>query len=157
MKKYRELITYVFWGGMTTVVNYIVYFACTKLLAIEYLISNVIAWVVAVIFAFWVNKIYVFQSYGRDKKTMLHEFGTFVSARVLSGVLETGMMALFVSVMHLMIRSSRLLLAYWLSSSTMCSASWSFLRNRRRNRNESGIQYAGWVCEGNLCKNSKAG
>ena len=43
MKKYRELITYVFWGGMTTVVNYIVYFACTKLLAIEYLISNVIA------------------------------------------------------------------------------------------------------------------
>ena len=98
MKKYRELITYVFWGGMTTVVNYIVYFACTKLLGIEYLISNVIAWVVAVIFAFWVNKIYVFQSYGRDKKTMLHEFGTFVSARVLSGVLETGMMALFVSV-----------------------------------------------------------
>ena len=93
MKKYRELITYVFWGGMTTVVNYIVYFACTKLLGIEYLISNVI-------FAFWVNKIYVFQSYGRDKKTMLHEFGTFVSARVLSGVLETGMMALFVSVMH---------------------------------------------------------
>ena len=31
---------------------------------------------------------------------MLHEFGTFVSARVFSGVLETGMMALFVSVMH---------------------------------------------------------
>ena len=100
MKKYRELITYVFWGGMTTVVNYIVYFACTKLLGIEYLISNVIAWVVAVIFAFWVNKIYGLQSYGRDKKTMLHEFGTFVPARVLSGVLETGMMALFVSVMH---------------------------------------------------------
>lgn len=92
MKKYRELITYVFWGGMTTVVNYIVYFACTKLLGIEYLISNVIAWVVAVIFAFWVNKIYVFQSYGRDKKTMLHEFGTFcIGAQCSPVFLETGM------------------------------------------------------------------
>lgn len=100
LEKYRELISYAFWGVMTTLVNYVVYFICTKAIGIDYLIANVIAWFVAVVFAFWVNKVYVFQSYQKDAKTMVREFGTFVSARILSGVLETGMLALFVETMH---------------------------------------------------------
>lgn len=100
LKKYREVISYIFWGVMTTLVNYLVYFVCTKALGIDYLISNVIAWFLSVLFAFWVNKVYVFRSYGKDGKTMVREFGTFVSARVLSGVLETGMLALFVETLH---------------------------------------------------------
>lgn len=98
--KYWELISYTFWGVMTTLVNYVVYFICTKAIGIDYLIANIIAWFIAVVFAFWVNKIYVFRSYQKDAKTMLREFGTFVSARILSGVLETGMLALFVEAMH---------------------------------------------------------
>ena len=100
LEKYREVISYIFWGVMTTLVNYVVYFICTKALGSEYLISNVIAWFLSVLFAFWVNKVYVFHSYEKDVKTMVREFGTFVSARVLSGVLETGMLALFVETMH---------------------------------------------------------
>lgn len=100
MEKYRELISYIFWGVMTTLVNYAVYFLCTKAVGIDYLISNGAAWVAAVVFAFWVNKVYVFQSQSLDGKTMAREFGTFVSARVLSGVLETGMLLLFVEVLH---------------------------------------------------------
>ena len=98
--KYWELISYTFWRVMTTLVNYVVYFICTKAIRIDYLIANIIAWFIAVVFAFWVNKIYVFRSYQKDAKTMLREFGTFVSARILSGVLETGMLALFVEAMH---------------------------------------------------------
>lgn len=100
LEKYREVISYIFWGAMTTLVNYVVYFVCTKALGIDYLISNVVAWFLSVLFAFWVNKVYVFRSYGKDVKTMAREFGTFVSARVLSGVLETGMLALFVETLH---------------------------------------------------------
>lgn len=100
MKKYRELITYVFWGVMTTLVNYAVYFGCTKLAGIDYLVSNVAAWIIGVLFAFWVNKIYVFHSLDKSPKLLLREFGTFVSARVLSGVLETGMLAVFVEGLH---------------------------------------------------------
>lgn len=100
LEKYRELISYTFWGVMTTLVNYVVYFICTKGIKIDYLIANVIAWFVAVVFAFWVNKVYVFRSFGKDIKTMVREFGTFVSARILSGVLETGMLALFVETLH---------------------------------------------------------
>lgn len=100
LEKYREVISYIFWGVMTTLVNYVVYFVCTKALGIDYLISNVAAWFLSVLFAFWVNKVYVFRSYDKDIRTMVREFGTFVSARILSGVLETGMLALFVETLH---------------------------------------------------------
>lgn len=99
-KKYRELIQYGFWGVMTTLVNYIVYFGCTKLAGIDYLISNVIAWCVAVIFAFLVNKVFVFRSKAWTGKKLLWEFGSFVSARVLSGVMETALLWLFVEQLH---------------------------------------------------------
>lgn len=99
-RKYRELIQYGFWGVMTTLVNYVVYFVCTKLAGIDYLISNVIAWCVAVIFAFVVNKVFVFQAKGWGGKALLWEFGSFVSARVLSGVMETGLLWLFVEQLH---------------------------------------------------------
>lgn len=100
LEKYRELIQYGFWGVMTTLVNYAVYFACTKLADIDYLISNVIAWGVAVLFAFVVNKVFVFQSKAWSGKALVWEFGSFVSARVLSGVMETGLLWLFVEQMH---------------------------------------------------------
>lgn len=100
LKKYREVIQYGFWGVMTTLVNYIVYFGCTKLAEVDYLISNVIAWCVAVIFAFVVNKVFVFRSKGWSGKALLWEFGSFVSARVLSGVMETGLLWLFVEQLH---------------------------------------------------------
>lgn len=99
-KKYRELIQYGFWGVMTTLVNYIVYFGCTKLAGIDYLISNVIAWCVAVIFAFLVNKVFVFRSKAWTGKKLLWEFSSFVSARVLSGVMETALLWLFVEQLH---------------------------------------------------------
>ncbi|MFR4351223.1 MAG: GtrA family protein [Roseburia sp.] len=100
MEKYRELIGYGFWGVMTTLVNYVIYFACTKLAGIDYLVSNGVAWGVAVIFAFLVNKVLVFHSMDHSARTLIWEFGSFVSARVLSGALETGMLALFVGILH---------------------------------------------------------
>lgn len=99
-RKYRELIRYGFWGVMTTLVNYVVYFGCTKLAGIDYLVSNVAAWCVAVIFAFLVNKVFVFQAKAWDVKALLWEFGSFVSARILSGVMETGLLWLFVEQLH---------------------------------------------------------
>lgn len=100
LKKYKELIQYGFWGVMTTLVNYIVYFGCTKLVGVDYLISNVIAWCVAVAFAFVTNKVFVFASKAWSGKQLLWEFGSFVSARILSGVMETGLLWLLVEQLH---------------------------------------------------------
>ena len=52
----RETITYLIVGVLTTILNIVVFKGC-NLMGFQYLISNVIAWIVAVIFAFVVNKL----------------------------------------------------------------------------------------------------
>ncbi len=101
VEKYKELLSYIFWGAASTAVNYGVYFLCTKPLQLDYLTSNVIAWVVSVAFAFVVNKLFVFESRSLAVKTVLSELWKFVSARIFSGVLETGILFVFVTLLHM--------------------------------------------------------
>ncbi len=87
--KYKELITYVFFGGLTTVVNLIVFKLSGMVLGDErYLISNTIAWIVAVIFAFITNKLWVFESKSLSAKVLFKEIPSFFAARVLSFIIE---------------------------------------------------------------------
>lgn len=95
--KYREVISYLFWGVMTTLVNYVTYFVCRKILGAEnYLLCNAIAWTVAVVFAFVVNKLFVFQSKSWEGKLVFREAWQFLSARIFSGVLDMALMWFFV-------------------------------------------------------------
>lgn len=103
MKKLRALIirhydvlAYLFFGGLTTVVNYLVYLPCYNWWGISSSISNVIAWVVAVAFAFLTNKPFVFKSHDWSAKTVWPELTKFVGCRIGSGVLET--VILFIAV-----------------------------------------------------------
>lgn len=98
--KYKELISYGFWGVATTVVNYAVYFLCTQGLHVNYMLSNVISWIVAVVFAFLVNKVFVFGSSRWERETLFGELWKFVSARVLSGAMETLVLFVFVDLLH---------------------------------------------------------
>ena len=99
-QKYRQLCSYVFWGTGTTIVNYGVYFLCTELFQIHYLTSNVIAWTISVIYAFIVNKLLVFASKSWEPSIALKELFQFVSARLLSGILETALLFIFVDFFH---------------------------------------------------------
>lgn len=101
LTKHRELISYIFWGAATTAVNYAVYFTATEMLHVHYVASNILAWVLAVAFAFVVNKRLVFRSKSWAAKTMLPELWKFVSARILSGAMETGLLFLFVTLAQL--------------------------------------------------------
>ena len=101
IEKYKELISYIFWGAVVTAVNYGIYFCCTKQLQLDYLISNVISWIISVAFAFVVNKLFVFASKSWSIEIVLPELWKFVSARIFSGALETGLLFLFVTVMHM--------------------------------------------------------
>lgn len=94
--KYREIISYGFWGVMTTILNYVVYFSCTKGFNINYLVSNIVAWIIAVVFAFVTNKVFVFQSNEWKGSIVFGEFCKFISARLLSGVIEIFILYIFV-------------------------------------------------------------
>lgn len=97
--QYKELIVYAICGVLTTIVNYAIYFVCTKLFSIHYIVSNIIAWIFSVIFAYLVNKVYVFASLDWSRRKLLKEIWQFVAARIFSGVAETLLLIIFVDMM----------------------------------------------------------
>ena len=96
----RETITCLIAGVLTTILNIVVFKGC-NLMGIQYLISNVIAWIVAVIFAFVVNKLYVFQSKSWASGIVRKEFAAFISCRLLSLAFDMLFMLVTVSYFHM--------------------------------------------------------
>lgn len=94
MKNKKEIINYIIFGVLTTVVNFAVFWLFNRLLGRDfYLASNVIAWIVAVAFAYITNKIWVFESKVTTVKGILLEVGEFFLARLFSlGVEEAGLL-----------------------------------------------------------------
>ena len=89
LAKYRDVLLYLFFGVLTTFVNYLVYFPLYNWLSCSAALSNSIAWVVAVAFAYLTNKPFVFQSDDWSGKTLVPELVKFISCRIGSGFMET--------------------------------------------------------------------
>ena len=97
--KHYDIVSYLFFGVLTTAVNYLVYLPCYNLLCFSASVSNVIAWVFAVAFAYLTNKPFVFKSHDWSAKTVVPELTKFVGSRVVSGVLETAIIFATVDVL----------------------------------------------------------
>ena len=90
--KYWDVLIYLVFGVLTTVVNYLVYLPVYNLLGLAASVSNMIAWVAAVAFAYLTNKPFVFRSHDWSWKTVLPELTKFVGCRVASGAMETAIL-----------------------------------------------------------------
>ena len=99
--KYEEVLSYLIFGFLAFVVNYVVYAVGIKAFSLNYQVSNMIAWVVAVIFAYWTNRTFVFKSKTIEITSILKEFASFVSARLATLVLEIVILWLFVDVLSI--------------------------------------------------------
>lgn len=100
LRKYRELVSYVFWGVMTTAVNYVSYTLLTEVFHVHYMAGTIIAWTVSVLFAYFVNKLFVFQSRDWAWRVALRELWQMVASRLFSLGLEMAIMWFFVDTMH---------------------------------------------------------
>lgn len=89
VEKYWDIVTYLFFGVLTTVVNYMVYLPAYNLLGLSASVSNILSWVVAVAFAYLTNKPFVFKSHDWSRATVIPELTKFVSCRIASGAMET--------------------------------------------------------------------
>ena len=101
---YQEMVNYIFFGGLTTLVNIIVFFLLDTGLGWPYLIANAIAIVVSILFAYVTNKIWVFQSKTENFQETFYEFTKFIGFRLLSGLAD--MTTMWVLVDLLIIDSS---------------------------------------------------
>ena len=121
----KEIISYVFFGVLTTAVNLLTFYLFKQLIisigwegvlnsvipensrilevfsgGSEYLDANCIAWVAGVIFAFVTNKLWVFDSKSWKPSVAGKEFTGFIGARIFSFVVETLIMFVMVSLLH---------------------------------------------------------
>ena len=71
LKKYKFIILYGIFGVLTTIINIVTYALCYDMFNISNVVSNIIAWVLSVLFAFITNKIWVFESKCFDFKGTL--------------------------------------------------------------------------------------
>lgn len=99
--KYKETIYYLVFGVLSTIVNIAVYILCTRTLNIDFIISNWIAWIAAVIFAYITNKFWVFESKKIQIKFLIKEFLSFVSCRIVSGIIEMFLMYVMISILSI--------------------------------------------------------
>lgn len=95
--KYKEIILYVFFGGMTTLVNIFSYYFCSHMIQINTTFSTIIAWLLSVVFAYVTNKIWVFESKSIDLKSVFKEVISFFGCRLATGIMDLIIMIIFVN------------------------------------------------------------
>ncbi len=97
-KKYKEIINYLIFGGLTTLISIVTYAIFSKVFNIDYLISNVLSWIIAVLFAYITNKLFVFES---NSKKNIKEITSFFFFRIVSLVMEMVILYVFVDMLHI--------------------------------------------------------
>lgn len=95
----RESISYLIFGVLTTLVDWVVYAVLWRL-GTDYRISTIISWCAAVLFAFVTNKLIVFQSFERSPSLLWKEFVSFVTCRAATGVVALLGMIVMVDYLH---------------------------------------------------------
>ncbi len=98
-KRYQDVIPYLFFGVCTTLVNMAAYWLAAYPLGLSVTASTVIAWVLAVLFAYVTNRRWVFHSDARTTSEILREMASFFSCRLATGLLDVGCMFLFADVL----------------------------------------------------------
>lgn len=102
LKKYKEVISYLIFGVLTTVVSLAAYYLSVFTFlnpnnAFELQIANIISWIVGVCFAYFTNRKYVFES---KEKNKLKEASKFVFARVVTLIMDMVIMWIGVTLLH---------------------------------------------------------
>jgi len=97
--KYREQLMYLVFGVLTTLVNMVVFFVLDRYTGWYYLLSNTIAWFLSVLFAFFTNKTWVFQSKYTNFTAFIREMGGFFFFRGISYLMDTAIMFVGISLL----------------------------------------------------------
>lgn len=98
--KYRDIITYIFFGVCTTAINISSYQLFYFIFGIANVPSTIIAWILAVLFAYITNKLFVFHSKSFAYKVLVREVVNFFAYRILTGLLDVAIMYISVDIMN---------------------------------------------------------
>ena len=98
--KSKEVTSYLFFGVCTTLINWVSYYILYNICFVSNVVSTIIAWILAVAFAFFTNKRWVFDSKSYGAKTMAKESVSFLLSRIFTGALDVAIMWIAVDLCH---------------------------------------------------------
>ena len=98
--KSKEVASYLFFGVCTTLINWVSYYILYNICFVSNVVSTIIAWILAVAFAFFTNKRWVFDSKSYGAKTIAKESASFLLSRVFTGALDVAIMWVAVDLCH---------------------------------------------------------
>ena len=81
----REIVLYVFFGALTTLINILSYWLCYYVLSISNTVSTIISWFFSVVFAYFTNRVWVFES---KNKSGVKESINFFLLRISTGLFD---------------------------------------------------------------------
>ena len=98
--KYKEMVLYLVFGGLTTLVNIVTYALFAYVFNMGTVVSTTLAWIVSVIFAYITNKIFVFESKTDSLAMAVTECISFFGCRLATGLLDILIMFVSVNILH---------------------------------------------------------
>ena len=98
-RKYKDVIPYILFGVLTTLVNIIAYWIFAHPLHLHVMTSTIVAWLASVMFAYITNRIWVFHSTATISAAILKEVVAFFGSRLATGVLDWVCMYVFVDLL----------------------------------------------------------
>jgi putative flippase GtrA len=100
MRFKKEILMYILFGILTTIINIAVYAFFVEIINVNYKISTTIAWLVSLLFAYITNKIYVFHSKQTNLLSILKEMISFIFFRMATYFLDIGSMIVMIELFH---------------------------------------------------------
>ncbi len=96
--KYREIVLYALFGGLTTIINIALYYIATRWFSINVLSATIISWFFSVFFAYITNRKWVFSSKEKTLMGIIGEMMRFFGCRIASGIIDWGGMWFFIEI-----------------------------------------------------------
>lgn len=98
--KYETMLRYLVFGCLTTLLNIVAYMVFSRLFAIQFMVSNMMAWITAVLFAYVTNRWFVFESQCCAWLSIIKECAAFFGCRMLSGLADAAIMYSMIDLLH---------------------------------------------------------
>lgn len=108
-KQHKEGINYLIFGFLAFVLNYALYYIFETWMHIDYMYATALSWLLTVVFAYWTNRTFVFASKNTGAAKLFKEFLSFISARIVTEILELALMYLMVDIVHINSKIAKLI------------------------------------------------
>ena len=100
-KRHKEVLLYLFFGGLSFLVNVGSFIILNKSLSLNELVANVISWIITVLFVYVTNKLWVFKVDVKTKKGAIFQILSFFTGRLGTLFLEEAILFVFITKMEL--------------------------------------------------------